>query len=295
MKNYIISCCTPADLTEEHLTKRNIDYVCFHFYLNDKEYADDLGRSISYKDFYKTMESDADTRTSQVNADEFIEYFEPFLKDGKDIIHITLSSGLSGVYNSAVIAQAELEEKYPERKITIIDSLGACGGYGLLVDTAADLRDSGMGYEDVCATLEKIKKKVNHWFFATDLKYFVRGGRVSKTAGFVGTLLKICPLLNVDGAGKLVPREKIRTKKAVIEKIVERMFENADNGENYDGKCFINHSACLEDAEAVRDGIVAKMPRLKDKIVINDIGTTIGCHTGPGTVALFFMGKERTV
>ncbi len=293
MANYVISCCSPADLTKEHFERKNINYICFHFYLNDKEYADDLGKSISFEEFYKTMEGDADTRTSQVNADEFIEYFEKFLNDGKDIIHLTLSSGISGVYNSAIIARDELREKYPDRKITVIDSLGACGGYGLLVDTAADLRDSGMEYEEVCATLENIKKKVQHWFFSTDLKYYVKGGRVSKTAGFVGTLLKICPLLNVDGAGKLVPREKIRTKKAVIDKIVERMFENADNGANYDGKCFINHSACLADAEAVRDGIVAKMPALKDKIIISDIGTTIGCHTGPGTVALFFMGKER--
>ncbi len=293
MLNYVISCCSPADLKEEQLTQRDIKHICFHFYLNDKEYADDLGKSISYDEFYKTMENDADTRTSQVNADEFIEYFEGFLKEGKDIIHLSLSSGLSGVYNSAIIARDELAEKYPDRKIRIIDSLGACGGYGLLVDTAADMRDAGMEIDELCEKLEAIKKKVNHWFFTTDLKYFVKGGRVSKVSGFVGTLLKICPLLNVDVNGKLVPREKIRTKDAVIKKIVERMVENADNGENYDGKCFINHSACLTDAEAVRDGIVEKIPALKDKIVINSIGTTIGCHTGPGTVALFFMGKER--
>ncbi len=293
MENYIISCCSPADLTKEHLEKKDIKYICFHFYLNGKEYSDDFGNSISFNEFYKAMEVDAETRTSQVNADEFIEYFESFLKNGQDIIHITLSSGISGVHNSAVLAREELSEKYPDRKITIIDSLGACGGYGLLVDTAADLRASGMSYDDVVKELEGMKKKVNHWFFTTDLKYFVKGGRVSKTAGFVGTLLKICPLLNVDGAGKLIPREKIRTKAAVIEKIVERMIENADNGTNYDGKCFINHSACLDDAETVRDKIEAKIPALKGKILINSIGTTIGCHTGPGTVALFFVGTER--
>ncbi len=293
MSNYIISCCSPADLTKDRFKSRDINYVCFHFYINDKEYSDDLGDSLSFDEFYKMMEGDVDTRTSQVNADEFIAHFEKFLKDGKDIIHITLSSGISGVYNSAVIARNELAERYPERKITVIDSLGACGGYGLLVDTAADLRDSGMEYDDVCRTLESIKKKIQHWFFSTDLKYYVKGGRISKAAGFVGTLLKICPLLNVDGAGKLVPREKIRTKKAVIDRIVEKMFENADNGANYDGKCFINHSSCLADAEAVRDGIVAKIPALQGKIIINSVGTTIGCHTGPGTVALFFMGKER--
>ncbi len=293
MSNYVISCCSPADLREEHLTKRDIKHICFHFYLNDKEYADDLGKSISYDEFYKTMENDADTRTSQVNADEFIEYFEGFLKEGKDIIHLSLSSGLSGVYNSAVIARDELTEKYPDRKIRIVDSLGACGGYGLLVDTAADMRDAGMEIDELCEKLEAIKKNVNHWFFTTDLKYFVKGGRVSKVSGFVGTLLKICPLLNVDVNGKLVPREKIRTKSAVIEKIVERMVENADNGENYDGKCFINHSACLADAEAVIAKIEQKIPAMKGKVVVNSIGTTIGCHTGPGTVALFFMGKER--
>ncbi len=293
MANYVISCCSTADLKKEHFEQRDINYICFHFYLNGKEYSDDLGKSISIDDFYKAMEGDADTRSSQVNADEFIEYFESFLKDGKDIIHLSLSSGISGVYNSAVIAKNELEEKYPDRKIRIIDSLGACGGYGLLVDTAADMRDAEMDIDEACEKLEAIKKKVHHWFFTTDLKYFVRGGRVSKVSGFVGTLLKICPLLNVDGNGKLIPREKIRTKSAVIEKIVERMVENADNGENYDGKCYINHSACLADAEAVIEKIEKKIPALKGKIVINSIGTTIGCHTGPGTVALFFMGKER--
>ncbi len=293
MSNYVISCCSTADLTKEHFEKRNINYICFHFYLNGKEYADDLGKSISIDDFYKAMEGDADTRSSQVNADEFIEYFEAFLKDGKDIVHISLSSGLSGVYNSAVIAKNELTEKYPDRKIMIIDSLAACGGYGMLVDTAADMRDDGMNIDELCEKLESLKKKIHHWFFTTDLKYFVRGGRVSKVSGFVGTLLKICPLLNVDENGKLVPREKIRTKNAVIEKIVERMVENADNGESYDGKCYINHSACPADAQAVIEGVEKKMPALKGKIVLNSIGTTIGCHTGPGTVALFFMGKER--
>ncbi len=293
MDNYVISCCSPADLTKEHIERRDIKYVCFHFYLNDKEYTDDMGQSISFDDFYKAMQIDADTRTSQVNADEFIEYFEGFLKEGKDICHITLSSGISGVYNSACIARDELAEKYPDRKIRIVDSLGACGGYGLLVDTAADLRDSGMGFDELCDTLDGMKKKIHHWFFTTDLKYFVRGGRVTKVAGFVGTLLKICPLLNVDAMGKLIPREKIRTKAAVIEKIVEKMVENADNGVNYDGKCYLNHSACPADAEAVRDKIEAKIPALKGKIVLNSIGTTIGCHTGPGTVALFFVGKER--
>ena len=141
MRDYIISCCSTADLTEEHFKARDISYICFHFELNGKEYADDLGKSIPFDQFYAAMAAGADTKTSQVNAEEFEEYFEPFLKAGKDILHITLSSGISGVINSAMIAKENLEERYPDRKILIVDSLGASSGYGLLMDKLADLRD----------------------------------------------------------------------------------------------------------------------------------------------------------
>ena len=294
MSGYVLSCCSTADLKKEHFEKRNISYICFHYELDGKEYKDDLGETMAFEDFYRAMSEGADTKTSQVNAEEFEEYFESFLKDGKDILHICLSSGISGTINSANIAKDILQERYPERKIYIVDSLNASSGFGLLVDRLADLRDEGKSIDEIYAWAEANKLHAHAWFFSTDLTFYVKGGRVSKASGFVGGILNICPLLNMDINGKLIPRYKIRTKKKVIEAIVKQMEENVQDGYDYDGKCFISHSNCYKDARAVADLIENRFPKLNGKVLINDVGTTIGSHTGPGTVALFFWGNERT-
>lgn len=293
MNSYILSCCSTADLTKEHFQRRNISYICFHFELDGKEYPDDLGTSIPFDQFYQAMQQGADTKTSQVNAEEFIDYFEPFLKEGKDIVHVTLSSGISGVYNSACIAKNELEEKYPNRKIYIIDSLNASSGYGLLMEQLADLRDKGLSAGDLAAWAEENKRNFHSWFFSSDLTFYVKGGRISKTSGFVGNLLNICPLLDMNCEGKLTPRFKIRTKKKAISAIVEQMKTYAKDGVNYSGKCYISNSACEADAKAVADLVKETFPNIDGEILINSVGTTIGSHTGPGTVALFFWGQQR--
>lgn len=293
MENYILSCCSTADLTETHFQEREIHYICFHFEMDGKQYDDDLGKSISFPDFYKAMANGAETKTSQVNAEEFVEYFEPFLKEGRDILHVCLSSGISGVINSAMIAREELQARYPDRTIYIVDSLGASSGYGLLMDRLADLRDEGMGIEELHRWAEEHKLLLHHWFFSTDLTFYVKGGRISRTAGAVGTVLSICPLLNMDHMGRLIPRCKIRTKKKVIKAIVDKMEEHAREGLKYNGKCYISQSECYEDAREVADLIEARFPCLNGKVEINYVGTTIGSHTGPGTVALFFWGDER--
>lgn len=222
-----------------------------------------------------------------------MEYFEPFLKAGREVLHIAFSSGLSGSANSARIARETLTEKYPDAKLYIVDSLAASSGYGLLVDKAADLRDSGKSAEEVCDYLEQNKLRLHHWFFSTDLTSYIRGGRVTPVAGFFGTVLKICPLLNVNNEGKLIPRQKCRGKVKAIDEIVSKMVEHAEGGRDYSGKCFISHSACEADARAVADRVEATFPNLDGKVMINSIGTVIGAHTGPGTVALFFFGDER--
>lgn len=293
MADFILSCCSTADLSREHFEKRGISFICFHFELDGTPYMDDLGKSIPFDEFYQRMTDGADTKTSQINVEEYCEYFEHFLQEGKDILHLTLSSGISGSVNSARIAQGMLQEKYPERNIFIVDSLAASSGYGLLMDKLADLRDEGKSIDEVREWAEENKKKLQHWFFSTDLTFYVKGGRVSKTAGFIGNVMNICPLLNVNFEGKLIPRQKVRTKKKVIAEIVDRMEQNAENGLDYDGKCYISNSACEEDAKAVAELVEARFPKLNGKVEINSIGTTIGSHTGPGTVALFFWGKER--
>lgn len=293
MSDYIISCCSTADLTEEHFNRRQISYICFHFELDNKEYADDLGKSIPLEEFYQAMQSGAETKTSQVNPEEFEEYFEAFLSEGKDILHVCLSSGISGVINSAMIARESLMERYPDRKIYIVDSLGASSGYGLLMDRLADLRDEEKTLNEIYDWVISHRLNMHHWFFSTDLTFYIKGGRISKTAGALGGLLNICPLLNMDCMGKLIPRHKIRTKKKVICAIVDKMKEFAQDGLNYSGKCYISHSYCYEDAKEAAVLIEESFPKLNGKVEINDIGTTIGSHTGPGTVALFFWGEER--
>lgn len=293
MEKYVLSCCSTADLSKEHFTKRDIQYICFHFELGGVDYLDDLGESVPPEKLYTEMAEGAMTRTSQVSMGEYMDYFEGFLEQGMDILHICLSTGLSGSYNSACSARDEMLGKYPERKIYIVDSLGASSGYGLIMETLADMRDSGTTLDELHDWIEEHKLELNHWFFSTDLTYYIRGGRVSKTAGFVGTVLSICPLLNMDNEGHLIPREKIRTKKKVIQRIVEKMIENAEGGTEYTGKCFLSQSMCMEDAQRVASLVESKFPKLDGKVQIYPIGATIGSHTGPGTIALFFWGEKR--
>lgn len=293
MNNFVLSCCSTADLSASHLQQRNISFIPFHFQLDGKDYYDDLGKSISIEEFYKAMANGAETKTSQVNAEEYEVYFESFLKEGKDILHVCLSSGISGSINSAMIAQSTLQDRYPDRTILILDSLAASSGYGLLMDRLADLRDEGKTINEVYQWGSEHRLELQHWFFSTDLTFYIKGGRISKTAGAIGGLLNICPLLMVDKEGKLIPKCKIRTKKKVIRAIVDRMEEYAKDGLNYSGKCYISESACIEDAQAVAALVEERFRNLDGKVEINSIGTTIGSHTGPGTIALFFWGKNR--
>ena len=293
MANYVLSCCSTADLTKEHFEKRDIRYVCFHYSLDGKDYPDDLGQTMPFSDFYAKMVAGADTKTSQVSAGEYVEHFTKIVKEGKDILHLTLSSGLSGTHMSAHAAAEIVRREFPERRIFIVDSLAASSGYGLLMDKLADLRDAGKTIEEVRDWAETYKLNLHHWFFSSDLTFFIKGGRISKTAGAIGGMLGICPLMNMDDTGHLIPRAKIRPKKKVIMEIVKKMEENAEGGLDYSGKCYISQSVCDEDARAVADLIEKKFPKLDGRVEINDIGTTIGSHTGPGTVALFFFGTKR--
>lgn len=293
MSDYILSCCSTADLDSEHFKHRNIEYICFHFQLDGVNYADDLGKSVPFPEFYRRMAAGSETSTSQVNISEYLEFFESHLSQGQDLIHVTLSSGISGSYNSAESAALIARERYPDRKLYIVDSLGASSGYGLLMDKLADLRDEGMGIDELYAWAMEHRLDMHHWFFSTDLSFYVKGGRISKAAGFFGGVLGICPLLNMDDKGRLIPRAKIRAKKRVIQEIVDRMEKYAEDRLDYSGKCYISQSACYEDARAVADLVEERFKKLDGKVEINYVGTTIGSHTGPGTVALFFWGDRR--
>lgn len=293
MRSYVLTCCSTADMPVDYFNKRDIPFLCFHYLLDGEEYPDDLGQTISFPDFYNRIAAGSMPTTSQVNLAEYLDFFASYLNDGKDILHISFSSGLSGSYNTAVAAREQLISMYPQRKILIVDSLGASSGYGLLTDMAADMRDDGKTIEEVYEWLEENRLKLHHWFFSADLTHYKRGGRISAASAAVGGMLNICPLMNMSYDGKLIPRKKIRGKKQVINEIVNIMEVHAKDGLNYSGKCFISNSACYDDARKVADLIEGRFSSLNGKVTINSVGAVIGSHTGPGTVALFFFGDKR--
>ena len=291
--SYIVSCCSTVDLKKEHLEKLNVSYICFHYFLDGKEYADDLGQTISFKEFYNKLRNGADSKTSMISVGEYEEYFTKLLESGKDVLHISLSSGVSGSYRSALTAADLVKEKFQNQKIYVIDSLAASSGYGLLIDTVCQKRDEGMSIDELKLWVEDNKLKLHHWFFSSDLTFFVKGGRVSKISGMIGGVFEICPLMNVSNIGKLIPRAKIRTKKKVIVETVNRMLEHAQNGKDYDKKVYMCQSDCIDDANEVKALVEKQFKKIDGDVLINDIGTVIGSHSGPGTVALFFWGDER--
>lgn len=293
MAEYVLSCESTVDLNKEYFDERHIDVICFHYSLDGVEHVDDFGKTISYHDFYQAMAQDKMTKTSQISVGEFIEHFTPILQSGKDILHLTLSSGISGVYNSACTAASMLQEQFPERKIYIVDSLAASSGFGLLIDKLADVRDSGADIDALHAYAEEHKLELQHWFFSTDLKYYVRGGRISKASGFLGGLLNICPVLHVDENGKLIPMEKKVGHRMAEKSLVNKMKMYAADGLDYSDKVYISCSDCYDYANSVAKMVEETFPKMKGKVEIFSIGTTIGAHTGPGTVALFFWGKKR--
>ena len=289
MENYILSCCSTMDLRKGWAEERGVNLIYAKFFLEGEEFRDDFYESISQDKLFERMLSGEKSQTTQVNTEEYIGSFRKYLEQGQDIFHICLSSGVSGTFNSCHIAKDILLEEFPERKIEIVDSLMASSGYGLLVDKACMLKKQGLDMETLRVELEKWRNRLHGYFFTSDLRFFIQGGRVSKAAGFIGGLLKICPVLKITEEGKLKPIEKARGKKQAIENILSKMEKE---GYLSTEKCFISHSACPQDAEKLAESIRERF-HPEGSIEIFDIGGTIACHTGPGTVSGFFFGKEK--
>lgn len=293
MQDYKITCCSTCDLTAEHLKSLGVEFAKYHYIIDGVDYKDDLFVSSSPESFYGAIAAGALPTTSQVTPEELLELWSPILAQGHDILHIEFSSGLSGGYASALSAQEEVKKHYPARKVVVVDSLCASSGYGLLVDKAVELKAGGMGLDELAAWLEENKLRLRHWFFSTNLQHFKRGGRISGPAATIGSLLKICPVMDVNCRGKLIIRKKVTGKKKAIKEMFEQMAAQAEGGAGYDGKCFISHSDVIADARELADLIHAGFPKLNGSVEIDNIGTVIGSHTGPGTVALFFFSSTK--
>ena len=244
--------------------------------------------------FYEFIAQNNIPSTSQVNQFQYEEFFRDLIeKNNKDILHIVFSSGLSGSYNQAVEASKTINAEFPNHKVEVIDSLAASSGYGLLVDEAADLWEGGMTFSDLSKWVYDNRNKLHHQFFSTELKYLRRTGRISGPTATVATALRICPIMKINNQGKIIAYDKAFGKKRAVEKSLDTMEKNAVDGKNYSGKVFISHSNTLKDAEKVAAEIKKKFPNVKDVRLFN-IGTIIAAQTGPGTIAIFFNGNERT-
>ena len=242
-------------MTAEHLKSLGVEFAKYHYIIDGVDYKDDLFVSSSPESFYGAIAAGALPTTSQVTPEELLELWSPILAQGHDILHIEFSSGLSGGYASALSAQEEVKKHYPARKVVVVDSLCASSGYGLLVDKAVELKAGGMGLEELAAWLEENKLRLRHWFFSTNLQHFKRGGRISGPAATIGSLLKICPVMDVNCQGKLIIRKKVTGKKKAIKEMFEQMSAQAEGSAGYDGKCFISHSDVIADARELADQI----------------------------------------
>lgn len=293
MADFKITCSSTCDLSAEHLEKLGIAYGTYHYVIDGKDFVDDLFTSRTPEDFYGEIDAGALPTTSQVTPDELVAVIEPILKAGFDVLHIEFSSGLSGGWQSAQAAKEALAPKYPDRKFYIVDSLAASSGYGLLVDKAAELKAGGMTIDELYDWLEENKLRLRHWFFSTNLAHFKRGGRISGPAAAIGSMLNICPVMDVNSQGKLIIRKKVFGKKKAIKEMFDIMTKQAQGGAEYAEKCYMCHSVRPEDAKAVAALVEGYFKNLNGKVEINPIGTVIGSHTGPGTVALFYFSDTK--
>lgn len=287
MSKFVITADSTVDLPKAFLEEKQVPVVSLSYIIDGATYRD--GEGLTSKEFYDKIREGAMPTTSQVNPEQARDLFEPILKGGTDILHIAFTSGLSGTYNSCRIAAEELCEEYPDRKIIVVDSLCAASGGGMLLYKAIELKEQGKSFDEIVTWVEENKLHVCHDVTVDDLFHLHRGGRVSKASAVVGTIIKIKPIIHVNDEGKLIVIGKERGRKKALQTLVERMEEKSQGFEN--DIVMITHGDALEDAEYVKGLIQDKFGITN--IMINPLGTVIGSHTGPGVIALFYMGNRN--
>ncbi|MBE6708883.1 MAG: DegV family protein [Ruminococcaceae bacterium] len=288
MNNYIIFTDSACDIPAATLKEWGVEHrsLTFRFDGSEKEYFDG---EIPSKDFYDKMRAGGIAKTAAINVDTFAAEFEKILKDGTDVLYIGFSSGLSTTFNSGRLAAEQLREKYPERKIIAVDSLAASAGFGLIIHLVLEKKAAGATIEEAAAYVEEIRNKLCHWFTVDDLVYLKRGGRVSAAAAFFGNALGIKPVLHVDNEGHLVPVTKVRGRKTAIKALADKFDELAVDHKG--GTIYISHGDCLDEVNMLVN--IIKEKHGVDVELITNVGTVIGAHSGPGTIALFFIGTEK--
>ena len=304
MNRFILSCESTVDMPFAAVDARDIPVLFYTYTAGDKKYTDDMERDPeALTRFYKLLETEIPS-TSQINEYQYVEFFSSLLEKG-DVLHIVFGSGMTSSIQGAEAAAEKLREKYPDRKLILIDSLCASSGYGMLVNGApswstgkwtcdtADEFVEGKTIDEVAAWADRARHRIHHQFFCTDLKYYRRGGRVSGASATVAAILNICPILRLDDKGKIIAYDKVRGKRNAINYIMNQMKAHADDGENYSGKVYICHSNTIEDAMDTKKAIEERFKNIDGEVQIFNIGTIIASHTGPGTVAVFFFGDER--
>jgi DegV family protein with EDD domain len=291
--NYQLSCESTVDLPFSYVDSRGISVLFYDYMVDGVTYPDDMGRDPeALPRFYNFLSDGKLPTTSQVNIVKYTDYFEKLLQKG-DVLHIAFGSGMTQSVANAMVAAETLREEYPARKMIVIDALCSSSGYGLLVDAAADMRDSGASMEEIEKWVTENRNKVHHQLFSTDLTFFRRSGRMSGSAATVATVLNIRPIMRLDDGGRIIAYDKVRGTKNAIRETVRTMAEHAQGGTGYSGKCFICNSNCIAIAEELRKAVKESFPNIDGDIRMCDIGPNIAAHCGPGTVAVFFFGDER--
>jgi len=290
MRDYIIYTDTCADLGADMVKELGIECYPMNFTLEGKDYASyPDGREMSFHDFYERLRAGSMSSTSQITSVAFMDAFRPFLQAGKDILYLAFSSGLSGTVDSARLAADDLMAEFPDAKVIVVDTLAASLGEGLLVWHAVQQKNAGKSIGEVAAWAEQNKLNLVHWFTVDDLNFLKRGGRVSGASAMLGTMLNIKPVLHVDDDGHLINMEKVRGRKQSLNALVNKMEETAINPK--DQMVFISHGDCWDDVEYVASEVKRRFGTTQ--VYLNYIGPVIGSHSGPGTVALFFLGTKR--
>lgn len=288
MEKFIITTDVTADLSKNYLEENGIGLLPMTFEIDGKEYSED---NFDTKDFYNKMRKGLMPKTSQVNSEKAKEKFREYLIKGYNVLHISFSSGLSGSYNSTRIASIELQDEFKENRVFVVDSLCASLGEGLLVHKAVQLKNNGQSIEEIIDWIEANKLHICHYVTVDDLNHLYRGGRVSKTTAIIGTMIGVKPIIKVDDEGHLIPIAKSRGRKKSLNMLVDKMEELIGSYKSQNDIIFISHGDAEEDAEYVAKKIEERF-NIKS-FLINSIGFVVGSHSGPGTIALFFMGEKR--